>query len=101
MRAKRSAGATIADMKLHYMCSLPILTLGCLSALAQPYAEGINSPNQRRSELRSSVRQLQNGAAAVQSNKGDPGHRLSAQERSQLRVQLARGPRSQTENGRP
>jgi hypothetical protein len=88
-------------MKLHYVCSLLICASVCLPAVAQPTADSANSPQQHRSELRSIVRQQHNTVASAPAAKTDNAHRLSAQERSQLRMQLARGPRSQADNGRP
>jgi hypothetical protein len=88
-------------MKLHYVCSLLIGASVCLPAAAQPTTDSANPPHQRRSELRSSVRQQLTAVATTPAAKTDNAHRLSAQERSQLRLQLARGPRGQADNGRP
>jgi hypothetical protein len=68
--------------------------LGCAGAAAQADAAHLPDPNARRTELRSMVRQPQQGTAA--NGKAAELRHLSAEERSQLRRQLTRELRAQT-----
>jgi Spy/CpxP family protein refolding chaperone len=67
--------------------------LGCAGAAAQADAARMSDPNARRTELRSMVRQPQQGATT--SGKAAELRHLSAEERSQLRRQLTRELRAQ------